>query len=262
MSTVIPYGAKINVPADEFFNFVKTLEAPLREVWDEKAAQLASVQLIRAYTSDSPHSVCTSAEDRWAKLLKKTPDMSDMFLSFEVVFGQSNEGNILANPFGARPLIERFLDLDQVEHYSFDNRAAGPEDHDLTPKQYARREREWEDLFDQYDSFAALARWTLPRNTDIFTPMILRQEYRQAVLDKITPEDIARNRLVYLVCKDRKVPKSDHKNYLLIDRWASKLPLDALGTLPPPFTRENLFSQERTSYQAPPGLLDTCPALK
>ena len=62
MSTVIPYGAKINVPADEFFNFVKSLEAPLGKVWDEEATQMASKQLIRAYTSDTPHSVCTSAE--------------------------------------------------------------------------------------------------------------------------------------------------------------------------------------------------------
>lgn len=262
MSTVIPYGAKINVPADEFFNFVKSLEAPLRKVWDEEATQMASKQLIRAYTSDTPHSVCTSAKKRWAKLLKKMPDLGDMFLSFEVVFGQSNEGNILANPFGARPLIKRFLDLDKVEHYSFDNRAAGPEDYNLTRDGYSRREREWEDLFDQYDSFAALARWTLPRSTDIFMPMTLREEYCQAVLDKITPEDIARNRLVYLVRKERRVPKSDHKNSLRIDQWASKLPLDALGTLPPPFTRANLFSQERTSYQAPPGLLGTCPTLE
>lgn len=93
-------------------------------------------------------------------------------------------------------------------------------------------------------------------------PMTLREEYCQAVLDKITPEDIARNRLVYLVRKERKVPKSDHKNYLRIDQWASELSLDDLGTLPPPLTRADLFSPERTPYQAPPGLLGTCPTLE
>lgn len=263
MSTVIPYGAKINVTPDEFFNFVASLEKPIRRVWDKEAKKMAAYRLLLAYVSEehSTHSILTTAEIEWIEVLKRLPDIYDTMLKLEVTFGLSNEGNILANPFGARSLIERFHKIKKVEDYSYDNRA-GPDDYGLSQEGYDRREREWASLFDEHDSFASLVVWSLPRAENIFAPMMLDKKYSQDVIESITPEDIARMTLERLGCKKLGVEKSDHKTRRAVEKWVSSVPLADLGKLPDPLTRKSLNSKDRSPYQAPPGLLDTCPTLK
>lgn len=250
MSTRLEYGVRIK--DQDIWDFLKDLQVAVRKVWDGNARAFAARQITRAWVGTAPGtSVFFEAEKLWSEV---DQDTKDTFLKFEFAFSRSPRGYLLGYPFGARELTDVLFELPQVESWGYQN-SSDPEE-GVPDAEWEERRVEWNALLDldEHDSLASLPSWSLPRHDDIFLPLLLNLRIDKTIASAVgTPIEFAQDRIMSEV-GDPLREKQAHQTWLQLHRFVNTLPAEALGTLPRPFTEDDLASTERCEYEVPEAL--------
>lgn len=184
MSTKLYDGLQLKGSKADIFEIVKTISSSIEEIFNKQVPKVIAPEIYRIYDRQEERDAAKGlkgfrstlfhrANNEWEK---KQMEMGHRHtlndpLRFNIVFGKSNKGNILAYPFHRTPQYQKALmDTDLFNDYHYQNQSEHPEN--LTRKEWRARGKEWDSVLT--DSGSHLPSWTLT-SRDIFRYGIINE---------------------------------------------------------------------------------------
>lgn len=211
MPTTLLDGLKLKNNSTELYSIVETVSKAIQEQYQKEIKPLIAKEIFDIVDNQSKRreyyptiTVFKAAENNWKKeqqLLKGDNKLKN-YLQFSIVFGKSNQNNILAYPiFKNYDYKKALLNTGLFDSYSYGRNLDKPDN--VSNSEWLKRGEEWQSIMSKDHTLSNLPLWELQNSNEIFSKDLLNYtDYNQY----LTPEERLTNLL------HEKVMKSLEKN--------------------------------------------------
>lgn len=189
MSTKIYNGLRLIDSGADLFTVIPQVAKVIRKELGKAAQALVGEELARAADDKKLREETKPTDNLWFEVEERWRKRQAAWgphhrlndpLRFSIVFGRSDQGNILVNWYGEHQGYEKALKKTGLfEDYGYWNNTDEPED--MTYEEWQARGKEWDSLMDKDGTFGSLPLWELGSSSD---------PWRHMFLGKITQEDL------------------------------------------------------------------------
>lgn len=195
MSTKLYDGLRLRDPQADLFQVVATVSKVIREAHEGESIEFVMravadfvIQPTKLDQCKDTDTLFFAAQDDWDRIQKEfgaNHRFNDP-LRFEIVFGRSAGGQILAYPYCDFAGYNKALDSTGLfEEYGYWNNSDQPDE--LSREQWVEREKEWDSIADAQDTFGSLPTWSLGSTSNPWTRFLVSSVERKK---KFTERDL------------------------------------------------------------------------